>query len=125
MNISALDIEKVVKKVIEGIDMQEEKNCVDCVDGIFENMDDAVEAAFIAQREYMKCTMADRDRFIKAIRAEFSNEELIELISRMSVDETGMGEVEYKIIKNKLVIEKTPGIEDLKSEAISGDDGLT
>ncbi len=31
MNISALDIEKVVKKVIEGIDMQEEKNCVDCV----------------------------------------------------------------------------------------------
>ena len=41
MNISALDIEKVVKKVIEGIDMQEEKNCVDCVDGIFENMDDA------------------------------------------------------------------------------------
>ena len=30
----------------------------------------------------MKCTMADRDRFIKAIRAEFSNEELIELISR-------------------------------------------
>ena len=125
MNISALDIEKVVKKVIEGIDMQEEKNCVDCVDGIFENMDDAVEAAFIAQREYMKCTMADRDRFIKAIRAEFSNEELIELISRMSVDETGMGEVEYKIIKNKLVIEKTPGIEDLKSAAISGDDGLT
>ena len=55
MNISALDIEKVVKKVIEGIDMQEEKNCVDCVDGIFENMDDAVEAAFIAQREYKKC----------------------------------------------------------------------
>ena len=54
MNISALDIEKVVKKVIEGIDMQEEKNCVDCVDGIFENMDDAVEAAFIAQRTYFK-----------------------------------------------------------------------
>ncbi|MGL5329415.1 MAG: aldehyde dehydrogenase family protein, partial [Peptostreptococcaceae bacterium] len=63
--------------------------------------------------------------FVKAIKNEFSNDEVIELISRMAVDETGMGEVNYKIAKNNLVIEKTPGVEDLKSEAISGDDGLT
>lgn len=127
MNINALDLEKVIKKVIEGMDVKEKEtnDCDVCVDGIFENMNDAVEAAYIAQRELMKCTMASRDKFVKAIKKEFSNDEVIELISRMAVDETGMGEVNYKIIKNNLVIEKTPGVEDLKSEAISGDDGLT
>ncbi|SCI25102.1 MULTISPECIES: aldehyde dehydrogenase family protein [unclassified Romboutsia] len=125
MDISSLDIETVVKKVIEGMDIKKTEECSECIDGIFENMDDAVDAAYIAQREYMKCSMADRDKFVKAIKEEFSKDEVIDLISRMSVEETGMGEYEYKVIKNRLVIEKTPGIEDLKSEAISGDDGLT
>lgn len=126
MDISALDIEKVIKKVMEGIEEKEVKNEPSlCVDGIFENMDDAIKAADIAQREFMKCSMSDRDRFIKAIKAEFSSDEVIDMISKMSVEETGMGEVEYKKIKNRLVIDKTPGIEDLKSEAISGDNGLT
>lgn len=125
MDISTLDIERVVKKVIEGMDIKKTEECSKCIDGIFENMDDAVEAAYIAQREYMKYSMADRDKFVKAIKEEFSKDEVIDLISRMSVEETGMGEYEYKVIKNRLVIEKTPGIEDLKSEAISGDDGLT
>ena len=126
MDISALDIEKVIKKVMEGIEEKEVKNEPSlCADGIFENMDDAIKAADIAQREFMKCSMSDRDRFIKAIKAEFSSDEVIDMISKMSVEETGMGEVEYKKIKNRLVIDKTPGIEDLKSEAISGDNGLT
>lgn len=125
MNISEIDIEAVIKQVIKGMDLKEKKEEPLCENGIFDNMNDAVEAAYIAQKEFMKCSMADRDKYIKAIKAEFAKEEIIELISKMSVEETGMGEVEYKKIKNKLVVDKTPGVEDLKSEAISGDDGLT
>ena len=36
-----------------------------------------------------------------------------------------MGRVTDKIIKNQLVAWKTPGTEDLRTEALSGDHGLT
>ena len=49
----------------------------------------------------------------------------IELISRMAVEETGMGRVDDKIKKNTLALNKTPGTEDLRAEAFTGDDGLT
>ena len=51
--------------------------------------------------------------------------ENLEKISKMAVEETGMGGYEYKLIKNQLAIDKTPGIEDLTTEAMAGDDGLT
>ena len=40
-------------------------------------------------------------------------------------EETGYGSVEHKIMKNELAAKKTPGIEDLHTQAFSGDDGLT
>ena len=36
--------------------------------GIFESMDDAVEAAAAAQKKYLNCTMHDRAAYVKAIR---------------------------------------------------------
>ncbi|MDR3438608.1 aldehyde dehydrogenase EutE [Telmatospirillum sp.] len=94
-------------------------------DGIFDSMDDAVEAAVLAQRQYQLCSMADRQRFVDGIREVILQQDNLEKISRMSVDETGMGYYEHKLIKNRLAAEKTPGIEDLATEAISGDNGLT
>jgi acyl-CoA reductase-like NAD-dependent aldehyde dehydrogenase len=43
----------------------------------------------------------------------------------MAVRETGMGRVEDKIRKNLLVGERTPGVEFLETDALSGDHGLT
>lgn len=94
-------------------------------EGIFENMDEAVEAAVLAQRQYLLCSMADRRRFVDGIRAQMLEAANIETLSQMSVDETGMGNVEHKRIKNRLAAEKTPGVEDLVTDAVSGDDGLT
>lgn len=123
MEVNALDIERIVKEVMKGID----KTGVDseCSEGIFDTMNEAIDAAFIAQRKYLQCSMTDRDRFIKAIKCELGKEENLEMISRMAIEETGMGGYEYKLIKNKLVLDKTPGIEDLRTEAMTGDDGLT
>lgn len=39
-------------------------------------------------------------------------------------EETGMGRYEDKIAKNLAVIDKTPGVECLVTDAISGDSGL-
>ena len=123
MEINTLDIEKIVKEVIKGMESNnlEEEYC----DGLFDSMEDAIEAAFIAQRKYLQCSLSERDKFVKAIKYEIGKEENLNKISKMAVEETGMGEYEYKLIKNKLVLEKTPGVEDLRTEAISGDDGLT
>lgn len=93
--------------------------------GVFSTMDAAVAAASLAQRQYMACSMSDRNEYVRAIRDVVSNRENLEYISRASVEETGMGSYEDKLIKNALAANKTPGIEDLTTEALSGDDGLT
>lgn len=92
--------------------------------GVFETMDQAVEAAYDAQKIYQaKFQLKDRERLIKNIRE--TGIKNVEKLARMSVDETGLGRYEDKILKNMLVLERTPGTECLKTEAISGDDGLT
>ena len=50
--------------------------------GIFENMNDAVEAAAAAQKKYMNCTMHDRAVYVQAIRDVVLNQENLEYISR-------------------------------------------
>lgn len=42
-----------------------------------------------------------------------------------AVAETGMGRVEDKVLKNLVVANKTPGVEDLRALAYTGDKGLT
>jgi acyl-CoA reductase-like NAD-dependent aldehyde dehydrogenase len=46
-------------------------------------------------------------------------------LSELAVSETGMGRVADKVEKNRLVTERTPGLEDLVPLAVSGDHGLT
>ncbi|EOT22707.1 hypothetical protein C805_03559 [Eubacterium sp. 14-2] len=93
--------------------------------GIFESMNDAVEAAAAAQKKYINCTMHDRAAYVQAIRDVVLKQENLEYISRQSAEETGMGNYEHKLIKNRLAATKTPGTEDLTTDAMSGDDGLT
>ena len=44
-------------------------------------------------------------------------------MSKLAVEESGMGAYEYKVIKNRLAAVKSPGVEDLTTEALSGDEG--
>ena len=41
-----------------------------------------------------------------------------------AVEETGLGRYEDKLSKNKLIVDKTPGMEILRPQAYTGDDGL-
>ncbi len=91
--------------------------------GVFEDVNDAIDAAYIAQRDwYMNYKVEDRRRIIEAIRVVAR--ENAPMFAKMIHEETGMGRYEDKITKNLAVIDKTPGVECLVTDAISGDSGL-
>lgn len=127
MNIDTSSIEAIVKKVMDNIDLAEENDAplIDGKDGIFKDMNNAIEAAFAAQKEYMKMPLAFRSKLIKAIRETMVQKDHAETICQMAVEETGMGNFHDKLLKQYLVVEKTPGLEDLGAECFTGDDGLT
>lgn len=93
--------------------------------GAFATMDEAIAAAVIAQVQYRHCSMHDRANFIQGIREVFLQDDILRAISRMAVEETGMGNIDDKFTKNRLAALKTPGLEDLTTGALSGDNGLT
>ena len=91
--------------------------------GIFKDMNEAIEAAKKAQKVVRDMSLDQREKVISVIRRKIH--EKAEIMARMAVDETGMGNVGHKILKNHLVADKTPGTEDLQTIAWSGDRGLT
>ena len=91
--------------------------------GIFKDMNEAIEAAKKAETVVRKMTMDQREKIIDIIRRKIR--ENAEILARMGVDETGMGNVGDKIIKHHLVADKTPGTEVITTRAFSGDRGLT
>ena len=91
--------------------------------GCFPDIESAINAAEKAYWEYKDVPIRQRKKIITAIR-DICRKHCAE-ISRMGVDETGMGRYEDKVRKNSAAIEKTPGVEDLEPIAFTGDDGLT
>lgn len=125
MNIDTTTIEQIVKKVVEGLGTDGAKSCAANSYGIFADMDSAIEAAAEAQKQYMLCSMKDRRNYVQAIKDVITEEENLNYISKQAVEETGMGEYEYKLIKNRAAALNSPGVEDLTTQALTGDDGLT
>ncbi|WP_130837808.1 aldehyde dehydrogenase family protein [Lachnoclostridium sp. Marseille-P6806] len=91
--------------------------------GVFRTMEEAIDAAEASQRIVRGLSMDQREKIISVIRRKIR--ENAEIIARMGVDETGMGNVGDKILKHHLVADKVPGTEDIRTEAYSGDRGLT
>lgn len=92
-------------------------------DGVFERVEDAVEAAYQAQRVWAtRYKVEDRKRIVEAIRV--CARAHVEEWCRKIVEETRMGRYEDKVEKHLATINKTPGPECLTTEALSGDHGL-
>ena len=130
MDISSQEIEAIVKQVLAGMGGAQTSAAPAAYTaapggaagdrGVFENVDDAVEAAWKAQRDWAaNYKIEDRQRIIEAIRrcARAHVEEWCHKI----VEETGMGRYEDKVEKHLAVINKTPGPECLTTEANLGD----
>lgn len=91
--------------------------------GVFADMNEAIAAAKKAQHYVARISMDQREQIIDGIRRK--TKENAEILARMAVAETGMGNVPHKILKHNLTAEKTPGTEDITTVAWSGDRGLT
>jgi acyl-CoA reductase-like NAD-dependent aldehyde dehydrogenase len=92
-------------------------------EGVFATVDDAVAAANVAYRELDGMSLEGRQKIIASIRESML--EHAEELARHAQQETGLGRVEHKIIKNRLVTQKTSGTEVLTPHAVTGDNGLT
>lgn len=91
--------------------------------GVYNNVNESVEAARMAFNQLNNLSLDLRAQIINAMR-EYCRKHVNEF-SRMAAEETGLGRWEDKIKKNMLVINSTPGVEDIKPVSFTGDKGLT
>lgn len=129
MDLSNEMIQNVVKQVVSQIENSNMNTGISSLkssfdtSGTFETMDSAISAAKEAQNIVKHLSMEQRENIIENIRIK--TRENAEKFAKMGVEETKMGNVPHKILKHKLVADKTPGTEDIKTTAWSGDKGLT
>ncbi len=91
--------------------------------GVFDKVDDAVAAAKKAQAEFEKLGLDARRKAVDCVRRICT--ERAEELGRDEFEETKIGRLVHKIEKLKTCAEKTPGVEFLRTEAFSGDNGVT
>ena len=91
--------------------------------GVFSTLDAAVEAAGEAHVALVNASLALRARCLEHVRAKLRAN--VRLLAELAMSETGLGRVDDKIKKNLLVINQTPGLEDLEPFVWTGDHGLT
>jgi len=92
-------------------------------EGIHPDVDAAVAAARRGFARLRDASLETRVRMIDAVRDAMRREG--ERLARLAHEETGLGRFEDKVVKNRLVTEKTPGPEALRPETWTGDRGLT
>lgn len=90
--------------------------------GVFEDMNDAINATLAAQKQWVETPKRDRESVIAALRQAMHDH--AETFARMAQQETGMGRVDDKIVKHHNAADATPGTEDLEGKAWTGDYGL-
>lgn len=90
--------------------------------GVFDDLDEALSSAKSAYETYRSFSVSQREKIISSIRKGCKRH--VEILAKMAVNETTFGNYNDKVVKNHLVIDKTPGTEDLLSTSQSGDDGL-
>ncbi len=128
MDITEQDIRSIVEKVVSTITIMPDGDSVlaevsEDQPGIFQSVEEAVRAAEKAQKDLMGMTLEKRREIITGIRKKLL--ENLEQMSKMSVEEATFGRWEDKVLKNRLAVEKTPGVEDLEPVSYTDDHGLT
>jgi len=122
MEMTQEQITRIVAETLKTLNVSGGESTFSPSRWLCESAEEAIATAKGAQRQLMDMTLEKRGQLIAAMRkAAIDN---AEFLAKLAYEETGYGHVEHKIAKNKLAAEKTPGIEDLKTVAVSGDEGL-
>ncbi len=112
----------VVQKVLEEL-VQKKDRGTDEFTGIYDTVDEAVNNAVEAHKRLVVISLECRNEIIASIRKAILEHN--EILSELAMQETKIGRYEDKIRENILCATKTPGVEDIKPEVMSGDHGLT
>jgi aldehyde dehydrogenase len=91
--------------------------------GVFDDVDSAVAAAAEAQRAFEERGLEDRRQAVACIRKICSEQAAV--LGREELAETKIGRLPHKIEKLKVIADRIPGVEFLKTEAFSGENGIT
>lgn len=91
--------------------------------GIFDTLDEAVAAAKVAFYQLSQLPLDIRKHMVAHMRQ--TSREHAQLLAEMAHNESGMGRIEDKVLKNILNANKAQGPEALEPTAWSGDGGLT
>lgn len=89
--------------------------------GIYAKVDDAVAAATEAHRKLVRLSLDDRDAIVKLIK--FIAKQNAQSWGKIELDETKIGRLDHKIEKLQ-ILELVPGVEYLRTNAMSGSNGL-
>ena len=90
--------------------------------GVFQSVDQAVAAATDAFKKLSESPLASRGTVIECVRRIC--DEQAEELGTLEFQETKIGRLDHKIEKLK-IIKLVPGVEFMRTDAVSGDHGLT
>lgn len=131
MGLDEQRIEQIVEIVVnrlqqEGVEFSESRTTTDepatMLEGVFQEMEECIQAAFIAQKKLAALPLAVRENIITAIReAGLAH---ADEYARMEFEETGLGKAEDNVKKNQAACQVL-GMEDLNAEVFTGDKGVT
>src|SRR5437868_6044680 len=91
--------------------------------GAFDDVGSAVAAAVEAQRQFEARGLDDRRKAVQCIRRICS--EQAATLGREELEETKIGRLPHKIEKLTVIADRIPGVEWLKTEAYSGENGIS
>src|SRR5712692_6475336 len=91
--------------------------------GVFNDVEAAVSAAVAAQRSFEARGLEDRRKAVACVRKICT--EQAEQLGREELEETKIGRLQHKIEKLKVIADRIPGVEILKTDAFSGENGIS
>src|SRR6516162_10157693 len=91
--------------------------------GVFNDVNEAIAAATAAQRAFEQRGLDDRRKAVACIRKICT--EQAEQLGREEIEETKIGKLPHKIEKLKVIADRIPGVEFLKTDAFSGENGVS
>jgi aldehyde dehydrogenase len=91
--------------------------------GVFDDVNEAVAAAALAQREFEGRGLEVRRKAVDCIRRICVGQK--ETLGREEFEETKIGRLAHKVEKLQVIGDRIPGVEFLRTEAFSGENGIT
>jgi acyl-CoA reductase-like NAD-dependent aldehyde dehydrogenase len=116
-------VEQVVRQVVGQLDVSPPSAIGGKGEwGVFDDMNDAVEAAYEAFQSFKTRSVQCRKEITDAVRQMTLDHK--DELARMTVEETRMGRVNHKTAKLVNAAKNSPGVEYLQPQAWSGRNGL-